>query len=62
MCLSDDATTGIRQHLHALLELSFEERKRRFAADKLEGWGDELTRNVGSHGVVAQHWQSSAPD
>ncbi|TXI03519.1 MAG: amidohydrolase [Rhizobium sp.] len=47
--------TGIRQHLHANPELSFEEAETaRFVADKLEGWGYEVTRNVGGHGVVAR--------
>ncbi|WP_410055014.1 M20 aminoacylase family protein [Microvirga sp. Mcv34] len=47
--------TGIRHHLHANPELSFEEAETaRFVADKLEGWGYEVTRNVGGHGVVAR--------
>lgn len=47
--------TGIRQHLHANPELSFEEAETaRFVADKLESWGYEVTRNVGGHGVVAR--------
>ncbi|WP_114943869.1 M20 aminoacylase family protein [Microvirga calopogonii] len=47
--------TGIRQYLHANPELSFEEAETaRFVADKLEGWGYEVTRNVGGHGVVAR--------
>ncbi len=47
--------TGIRQHLHANPELSFEEAETaRFVAEKLEGWGYEVTRNVGGHGVVAR--------
>ncbi len=47
--------TGIRQHLHANPELSFEEAETaRFVAEKLENWGYEVTRNVGGHGVVAR--------
>ncbi|WP_298806967.1 amidohydrolase, partial [uncultured Rhizobium sp.] len=47
--------TGIRQHLHANPELSFEEAETaRFVAEKLEGWGYDVTRNVGGHGVVAR--------
>jgi hippurate hydrolase len=47
--------TGIRQHLHANPELSFEEAETaRFVAEKLESWGYEVTRNVGGHGVVAR--------
>lgn len=43
-----------RHHLHAHPELSFEEiETARFVADKLEGWGYEVARNVGGHGVVA---------
>lgn len=44
-----------RQHLHAHPELSFEEAETaRFVAEKLEGWGYNVTRNVGGHGVVAR--------
>lgn len=44
-----------RHHLHAHPELSFEEAETaRFVADKLEGWGYEVTRNVGGHGIVAR--------
>lgn len=44
-----------RHYLHAHPELSFEEAETaRFVADKLEGWGYEVTRNVGGHGVVAR--------
>lgn len=47
--------TGIRHHLHANPELSYEEAETaRFVAEKLEGWGYEVTRNVGGHGVVAR--------
>ncbi|MQB44813.1 M20 aminoacylase family protein [Rhizobium sp. ICMP 5592] len=47
--------TGIRQHLHANPELSFEEAETaRFVAEKLEAWGYEVHRNVGGHGVVAR--------
>jgi hippurate hydrolase len=43
-----------RHHLHAHPELSFEEAQTaRYVADKLEGWGYEVSRNVGGHGVVA---------
>ncbi|PVH27572.1 M20 aminoacylase family protein [Pararhodobacter oceanensis] len=46
---------GIRHHLHAHPELSLEEVKTAaLVADKLEGWGYEVTRNVGGHGVVGQ--------
>ncbi|GHC70152.1 M20 aminoacylase family protein [Limoniibacter endophyticus] len=45
----------IRHHLHAHPELSFEEAETaRFVAERLEGWGYEVTRNVGGHGVVAR--------
>ena len=44
---------AMRQHLHAHPELSFEEQESAaFVAGKLEGWGFEVTRNVGGHGVV----------
>lgn len=44
-----------RHHLHANPELSFEEAETaRYVAEKLEGWGYEVTRNVGGHGVVAR--------
>lgn len=44
----------IRHHLHANPELSFhEEKTAAFVAEKLEGWGYEVTRHVGGHGVVA---------
>ena len=44
-----------RHHLHAHPELSFEEiETARVVADKLEGWGYEVARNVGGHGVVAR--------
>jgi hippurate hydrolase len=47
--------TGIRQHLHANPELSFEEAETaHFVAEKLEAWGYEVHRNVGGHGVVAR--------
>ncbi|GES49465.1 amidohydrolase [Rhizobium sp. NBRC 114257] len=47
--------TGIRRHLHANPELSFEEAETaRFVAEKLEAWGYEVTRNIGGHGVVAR--------
>ncbi len=44
-----------RQYLHANPELSLEEAETaRYVAEKLEGWGYEVTRNVGGHGVVAR--------
>ena len=44
-----------RHYLHAHPELSFEEiETSRYVADKLEGWGYEVARNVGGHGVVAR--------
>ncbi|SES22953.1 M20 aminoacylase family protein [Rhizobium sp. NFR03] len=44
-----------RHHLHAHPELSFEEvETARFVAEKLEGWGYDVARNVGGHGVVAR--------
>jgi hippurate hydrolase len=47
--------TRIRQYLHAHPELSFEEAETaRFVAEKLEGWGYDVSRNVGGHGVVAR--------
>lgn len=43
----------IRHYLHAHPELSFEEEKTAaYVADKLEGWGYEVTRNIGGYGVV----------
>lgn len=43
-----------RQYLHANPELSLEEVETAgYVAEKLEGWGYEVTRNVGGHGVVA---------
>ncbi|WP_337269586.1 M20 aminoacylase family protein [Oryzifoliimicrobium ureilyticus] len=43
-----------RHYLHAHPELSLEEAETaRFVAEKLEGWGYTVTRNVGGHGVVA---------
>lgn len=44
-----------RQYLHANPELSFQETETaRYIAEKLEGFGYEVTRNVGGHGVVAR--------
>jgi hippurate hydrolase len=44
-----------RHYLHAHPELSFEEvETARFVAEKLEGWGYDVSRNVGGHGVVAR--------
>lgn len=44
---------AVRQHLHAHPELSFKESETAaFVAGKLEGWGYEVTRNVGGNGVV----------
>ena len=44
-----------RHHLHAHPELSFDEvETARFVAEKLEGWGYDVARNVGGHGVVAR--------
>ncbi len=49
------ALEEIRQHLHANPELSFEEEKTAaYVAEKLEGWGYDVTRNVGGHGVVGR--------
>ncbi|MEZ2131428.1 MULTISPECIES: M20 aminoacylase family protein [unclassified Sinorhizobium] len=46
---------GIRRHLHANPELSFEEAETaRFVAEKLEAWGYEVFRNIGGHGIVAR--------
>ncbi|MDM9624893.1 M20 aminoacylase family protein [Rhizobium sp. S152] len=56
----DAELRAIRQHLHAHPELSFEETETaKFVADKLEGWGYEVTRNVGGHGVVARMTQGA---
>lgn len=58
--LADFETTkaeliGIRRHLHANPELSFEEAETaRFVAEKLEAWGYEVFRNIGGHGIVAR--------
>ncbi|RRH76157.1 M20 aminoacylase family protein [Falsigemmobacter faecalis] len=44
-----------RRWLHQHPELSHEEAETaRYIADRLEGWGYEVTRNVGGHGVVAR--------
>lgn len=44
-----------RHHLHAHPELSHQEVKTAaLVAQKLEGWGFDVTRNVGGHGVVGQ--------
>lgn len=44
----------IRHHIHQHPELSYEEvDTARYVAEKLEGWGYRVTRNVGGHGVVA---------
>lgn len=49
----EEELTAIRRHLHMHPELSFEEEKTAaFIAEKLEGWGYAVTRNVGGHGVV----------
>lgn len=46
---------AVRQHLHANPELSHQEEKTaRYVADKLIGWGYEVTENVGGYGVVAR--------
>jgi hippurate hydrolase len=53
--LSGDAgfLTHTRQHLHQHPELSFEEADTAaLVADRLQGWGWEVTRGVGGHGVV----------
>ncbi|MBB3962420.1 M20 aminoacylase family protein [Rhizobium metallidurans] len=56
----DAELRAIRQHLHAHPELSFEETETaRFVAEKLEGWGYEVTRNVGGNGVVARMTQGA---
>ncbi|WP_294642554.1 M20 aminoacylase family protein [uncultured Aureimonas sp.] len=50
-----ETLTATRRHLHAHPELSQEEAQTAaFVADKLEGWGYEVTRGVGGHGVVAR--------
>ncbi|CAN7147672.1 M20 aminoacylase family protein [Mesorhizobium sp. LjNodule214] len=50
-----DELVATRHYLHAHPELSFEEvETARFVAEKLEGWGYEVARNVGGHGVVAR--------
>ncbi|WP_062013399.1 M20 aminoacylase family protein [Aureimonas sp. AU4] len=50
-----DELTATRRHLHAHPELSYDERETAaFVADKLEGWGYEVTRGIGGHGVVAR--------
>ena len=51
-----------RRHLHAHPELSFEEAETaRYVADKLEGWGYEVARNVGGHGVVGRLTVGAGP-
>lgn len=52
---AEAALVATRQYLHANPELSLQEEKTSaFVADKLEGWGYDVTRNVGGHGVVAR--------
>ncbi|MER9054225.1 M20 aminoacylase family protein [Mesorhizobium sp. M0910] len=49
-----------RQHLHAHPELSFQEHETAaYVAERLEGWGYEVTRNVGGLGVVGRLRQGS---
>ncbi|PWK58060.1 amidohydrolase, partial [Aminobacter sp. AP02] len=44
-----------RRHLHAHPELSFEEvETAAYVAERLQGWGYEVTRNVGGLGVVGR--------
>ncbi len=53
--LSGDAgfLTTTRQHLHQHPELSFQEADTAaLVADRLQGWGWEVARGVGGHGVV----------
>jgi hippurate hydrolase len=51
----EEQLVATRHYLHAHPELSFEEADTaRFVAEKLEGWGYEVARNVGGHGVVAR--------
>ncbi|MER8390605.1 M20 family metallopeptidase [Mesorhizobium sp. M1340] len=50
----------VRQHLHAHPELSFQEHETAtYVAERLEGWGYEVTRNVGGLGVVGRLRQGS---
>ncbi len=43
-----------RRHLHRFPEPSFQEKSTtQWVADQLEGWGYQVTRNVGGHGLVA---------
>ncbi|WP_432289342.1 M20 aminoacylase family protein (plasmid) [Aminobacter sp. BA135] len=45
----------MRKHLHAHPELSFEEfETAAYVAERLQGWGYEVTRNVGGLGVVGR--------
>ena len=45
----------MRRHLHMHPELSFEEHETAaYVAERLEGWGYEVTRNVGGLGVVGR--------
>ncbi|MER9263722.1 MULTISPECIES: M20 aminoacylase family protein [unclassified Mesorhizobium] len=51
---------AVRQHLHAHPELSFQEHETAaYVAERLEGWGYEVTRNVGGLGVVGRLRQGS---
>jgi hippurate hydrolase len=51
---AQDSLSKARQHLHRLPELSFQEKSTaQWVADQLEGWGYQVTRNVGGHGLVA---------
>lgn len=46
--------TEIRRHLHQHPELSYqEEETASYVAEKLIGFGYEVTRNIGGHGIVA---------
>lgn len=50
-----EALTALRRDLHRHPELSGQEsRTAAMIADRLEGWGYEVERGVGGHGVVAR--------
>ena len=51
---AQESLSEARRHLHRFPELSFQEKSTaQWVADQLEGWGYQVTRNVGGHGLVA---------
>ncbi|NBZ98524.1 MAG: amidohydrolase [Betaproteobacteria bacterium] len=51
---AQESLSEARRHLHRFPELSFQEKSTaQWVADRLEGWGYQVTRHVGGHGLVA---------